>query len=509
MNHLVELLSGRSSSIISIDRTRNPYRHGVFAPVTDEITVPKLKVVRGRLPDDIEGSYFRNGPNPVFRTSPHHWFDGDGMLHEVRIAQGVASYRNRYIRTKAYIEEEAAKQKLFRGLLELIRPKHVKTLMKGALFDGLVVKDTSHTDIVYLQKKLVSLFWLSGVPYEIDPQTLKTMGKFHIDGYTRRHISAHARVDPKTGELFCLDFSKMAYFPWVNVVCINKHGGVKWDEHFPLPTNRIFHDLLFTKNYVILMDFPVSMDFTKMRFNLFDKYESRIVLISRNDPAIKHEFRLPAYQAPYVLHGMNAFDENGVVKLTVCKYVSNPFAQDPKDLQGRIIPFVGPLRVKTRSVLWSLDIRNNSWLEESPFHDNTEFPRVNDSWLGRKGSRYSYHPVLASDKTVHMHQLVKYDWQTKRKIGIIDFARGKKARVCEEFVFIPKKKSDDKNAAEDDGYVGSMIHTVDSPSNVRSHFEIYCAHNLELVAAIETPRVPAGFHSKWVSDIVPLHQWLG
>src|SRR5262245_45585512 len=78
----------------------NPFLEGNFAPVREEVTAEKLPVV-GRIPDGLDGMFVRNGPNPQFPPlGNYHWFDGDGMLHGVRIRDGVASYRNRYVRTE-------------------------------------------------------------------------------------------------------------------------------------------------------------------------------------------------------------------------------------------------------------------------------------------------------------------------------------------------------------------------------------------------------------------------
>jgi carotenoid cleavage dioxygenase len=482
------------------DQTRNPYLHSIFAPVQTEETIHELKVVAGKIPEDIEGAYLRNGPNPIYRTDPHHWFDGDGMIHEVRIEGGKASYRNRFIQTHGFQNEKRSKRKLYPGLEELFQLKNIRTLMGNALLESLPVKDGSHTDVIYFQKKLISLFWLSGVPYELDPKTLETVGKFNIDGYARRHISAHARIDPETGELFCLDFGKMAYHPWVNVICINERGSIKWDERFMIPNNRVYHDILFTKNYVLLMDFPVGLDLVKREMALLKGYDARIVAISRENPKEKHEFFMPSSKAPYVLHAMNAFDENGVIKISACLYVDDPFSKAKVGLNDQVVPFVGALRVETRSVFWSLDLKNGTWVEEFRFPQSTEFPRVNDLWLGRVGSKFSYHPELEESEVVQFGRLLKYNWEKQEIEGAIEFSRGGKKRVCEEFVFIPKSNCPDsiENRDEDDGYLGSMIHTFESKSEITSCFEIYCAKSLEFVASIQTPRVPAGFHSKWI-----------
>ena len=48
-----------------IDAIDNPYLHGLFAPTISEISVTDLEV-EGEIPRDLNGAYFRNGPNNRF-----------------------------------------------------------------------------------------------------------------------------------------------------------------------------------------------------------------------------------------------------------------------------------------------------------------------------------------------------------------------------------------------------------------------------------------------------------
>ncbi len=77
---------------------------GNYAPVREEMSAANLPV-QGTIPAPLRGRYIRNGPNPKTGTSSH-WFAGDGMLHGVELRDGKARwYRNRYVRTRAYLED--------------------------------------------------------------------------------------------------------------------------------------------------------------------------------------------------------------------------------------------------------------------------------------------------------------------------------------------------------------------------------------------------------------------
>jgi carotenoid cleavage dioxygenase len=42
----------------------------------------------------------KSGPNPALAVSgPYHWFDGDGMLHGIRLKDAKANYSNMQIET--------------------------------------------------------------------------------------------------------------------------------------------------------------------------------------------------------------------------------------------------------------------------------------------------------------------------------------------------------------------------------------------------------------------------
>lgn len=48
----------------------------------------------------------------------HHAFDGDGMLHLLSFRNGQVQYRNRFLRTKGFEEEQAAGHALYAGLID-------------------------------------------------------------------------------------------------------------------------------------------------------------------------------------------------------------------------------------------------------------------------------------------------------------------------------------------------------------------------------------------------------
>ena len=144
----------------------SPYLSGNYAPVHTEITAADLRL-DGDIPRDLDGMFVRTGSNPRFTPrGRHHWFDGDAMLHGVHFAGGRATYRNRWVRTSAFVAEEQAGQPLWTGVTE--RPDF--TNPRGPF------KDTSNTDLVYHAGRLLTLWWLGGEAYVVDVPSLETRG---------------------------------------------------------------------------------------------------------------------------------------------------------------------------------------------------------------------------------------------------------------------------------------------------------------------------------------------
>ncbi len=85
-----------------------------LAPIPMECDAPILKIT-GELPRELNGTLYRNGPNPQFDVPGAHWFVGDGMLHAFHLENGRASYRNRWVRTPKWQAEHDAGRALFGG----------------------------------------------------------------------------------------------------------------------------------------------------------------------------------------------------------------------------------------------------------------------------------------------------------------------------------------------------------------------------------------------------------
>ena len=97
-----------------------------------ECDAPFLKVV-GELPRELNGTLYRNGPNPQFDAPGAHWFVGDGMLHAFHLENGRASYRNRWVRTPKWQAEHDAGRALFGGFGRKLPDAPATTITDGGV----------------------------------------------------------------------------------------------------------------------------------------------------------------------------------------------------------------------------------------------------------------------------------------------------------------------------------------------------------------------------------------
>ena len=457
--------------------TRSPYLEGNYAPIPTEIDAAKLDVVSGKVPRDMEGMFVRIGSNPRFvAKGRYHWFDGDGMVHGVHFRDGVASYRNRYVRTKAFDEETRAGEALWTGVTE--RPDF--TNPRGPF------KDSANTDLVYHEGKLLALWWLGGEPYRLEIPGLETCGVETFGGAVRT-MSAHPKVDPRTGELIFFDYKPFP--PYLTYGVIDASGALVHTTPIDLPGPRLQHDMAITERYSIVFDMSMMWDpellakgRTKVGF--FRDKPTRIGVIPRRGTDVRW-FESSAF---YMYHTINAWEEGDEIVLVGCR-MDNPLAGDPKNpTGGRPVPTIGFLRLEPRLHRWRLNMRTGATKEEPLDDAPTEFPRIDNRVLGQR-SRYTYNPHVAPAPTLFFDGFVKYDLERGSSIKHTWPA----GWFGGELAFAPRVGS----KAEDDGY---LVTFVVEEATGSSEVHVLDARELAVVARLKVPqRVPTGYHAWWVA----------
>ena len=171
----------------------NPFLQDNWTPIHEEITAENLKII-GKLPADLEGMFVRNGPNLQFPPKQnYHLFEGDGMIHGVRLRDGKASYRNRWVRTATWKEENKANQALYSSILD---PIDFTILAKQLLAGKSPFPNRANTALIWHHGKLLAL-WEAGAPHEIKVPGLETVGEYNFGGALKHPFTAHPRSTQK------------------------------------------------------------------------------------------------------------------------------------------------------------------------------------------------------------------------------------------------------------------------------------------------------------------------
>ncbi len=284
----------------------SPYLTGNFAPLRSEDTFLDVPIA-GSIPDDLEGTFFRTGPNPQFapRDANYHWFAGDGMVHAFRVADGRVSYFNRYVRTPKWNAEHEAGRALF-GTFG--NPMTTDPQFVGK------ESGVANTNILWHAGKLLALEE-GHQPFEVDPKDLSSRGYLDYAGSAKR-FTAHPKIDPETGEL--VFFGYMAgEMPFTNGMAygvVDKTGSVTRLDRFEAPYASMVHDFLVTKNYTLFPILPLTGSLERAMSGkppfAWEPEKGSYVGVLARDAGIE-SMRWFKTGPCYVFHPMNAWEETG------------------------------------------------------------------------------------------------------------------------------------------------------------------------------------------------------
>jgi carotenoid cleavage dioxygenase len=438
----------------------NAYLSGNFAPMHREITAFNLKT-QGRIPEELDGRLLRIGPSPIGPVDPklYHWFTGTGLVHGLRLRDGRAEwYRSRFT-----LSADAAAAL---GKTPIPGPGNGQTSV--------------NTNVTLIGGRIHAIVEAGQLPIELNDD-LESVARSDFGGSLEGGFTAHPKRDPVTGELVALTYQVGR--PTLRYVVVDKAGRAKTRADIPAPHQPMVHDVGFTRNFIVVLDLPVTFQPSLVPGHTFpyfwnDQQAPRIGLLPRSGDLNG----LIWFEAPpsYVFHIVNAYeDEGGDVVVDV---VRHPRIHD--------VDRLGPNEGTPVLMRWTLD-RNRGRLTEGLRDDHGgEFPRFDDR-LGGQDYRYAYTAHWWGDK-VSSGPLYKHDVRSGRT-EVHDFGPGTAAL---EPVFVPRRGA----SAEDDGYV--LAYVYDGDRNA-SDVVILSAQDFSgtPLAVVELGvRVPFGFHGDWIPD---------
>lgn len=452
----------------------NPALQGPFEPWPGEGEIHDLEV-DGIVPEDLRGTYFRNGPNPQYvMDESYHLFDGDGMIHAFAFSPGRVRYRNRWVRTEKFELERAAGRCLFGGMRNRWRDPSVAGRSANL----------ANTSLVFHGGRLLALYE-AGLPMEIDPRTLETLGAWDFGGGLDRAMTAHPKRDPATGDLLFFSYIFGASRELV-FYRADASGRIVESRKIPTPFQSMIHDFAITENFIVFPLFPLTFNRERMAEGRSPiawepALGTRFAVLPRQGGGETRWFRTDAC---FAFHFMNAYEDGGAILLDAI--VGDRIPDDAKPFQG------GKDEFPTRLIRWTLDMASQRVVKEVLEESRGEMPRMDERFCGRK-YRHGFYAAQSDDAKPEgiWDTLVHCDLEARSKRTLV--LSGEDA--LGEAVFVPKPGS-----GEGEGYLLALAYRGRTG---RSDLLILESTRVDAgpIATVRIPhRVPAGFHGCWLAE---------
>jgi carotenoid cleavage dioxygenase-like enzyme len=463
---------------------------GFNAPSRIECDIYDL-VIEGTLPAEINGTWYRSVPDHQYPPKMGHdtFLSGDGMVSAMRLENGHADFRQRYIHTERFKNERKARRSLY-GLYRNVYTDDPS--VQGGN------RSVSNTTPIWHGGKLLALKE-DGLPMEMHPHTLETIGAWNFDGKLRSQtMTAHTRFDPDTGELYFYGYEAAGLATRDVAFCVaDKHGNLIREEWFDAPYVSMMHDFAVTKDFVIFPVFPTTSSLERLKSGgvhwIYEPDKDTFVGIMPREGSVKDMrwFRRPASSA---YHFMNAYSEGGFVHLdfNVGKMNPFPFIQQASGLK------VNPQDMGGSMSRWTFDMRKpGERIEENTFGPGGDMPRIADKDSMRDYEIGYYQqflpqngdPLVAGPVGPGFNTITRIEVKTGRHTTYVP---GRRCTV-QEHVHIPSRTP---------GHEGYLAFVVDLHDQMLSEVHVLEARHIEKgpVARIKIPmRLRVGVHGSWVN----------
>lgn len=449
----------------------SPFLTGFYAPVRIEREDSDL-VVSGSLPRELNGTLFRNGPNPQFDPGPkHHWFDGDGMVHAITLEDGRARYRNRYVRTERWARENAAGRALF-SLAEAGDPR-----LAGC--------DTgvANTSLVWHAGRLMALEEAHD-PVELERDSLRTLGRRDL-GSPAGKVTAHPKIDPLTGELiyFAYNAGATSLSSTLAFGVVGQDGMPGASYRFEAPYCSMMHDFAVTPRFAVFPVLPLSADASENRcgagaYLWRPERGAHLGLLRRDAPNTGVQWF--DMESCYAFHVINAWEAGDQLHMDVMEYPRPPMFPDT---QGQWAGDVAAYPTR-----WTIELKARTRMvrRERLSGGAGEFPRIDER---RSGLQHRHSWYVGESEEGRPDRLVHIDGATGRD----GFWRAQAGLRISEPVFVPQAA----DAEEGAGWLTAILH---AGANAPAKLAVFNATDLEAgpLATVDLRNpIPMGFHGCW------------
>ena len=471
-----------------------------YCNVEEELTNIELKIAKGNVPEGLSGTFYRNGPGQLERGGKivHHPFDGDGMIAAMCFKNGKVNFSNRFIRTKAWQEEEKAQKFLYRGVFGTQKPG-------GQIFNAfdLRLKNIANTNVIKLGDELLAL-WEAASPYSLNPKTLETNGLSNLNGVlkTEEAFSAHPRFDPghhgkprmvtfgvKTGPKSTL---RLMEFETEGP----NAGKLLNDRKDQFNGFAFLHDFAITPNWAIFLQNAIN--FNPIPFILGQKGAAQCLSSKSGEKAkfwlIPRDCGSFAGQPPvildapkgFVFHHLNAYEKNEEIVIESIFYKDFPSIgpnQDFRQINFDLIPegILKRCRIDLRERQFEIDTLSEQCCEFAMVNPNKEGKSARFSWMATAAKEIGNGP-LQKIKKLDLSNGKKYFWTPGPKCFV------------NEPLMIPNGYSN----KEDEGWIVLLVWNGE---RIGTDLVILKSEDLTEQAVLELPiAITYGLHGSWVTN---------
>ncbi|SCO22806.1 related to lignostilbene dioxygenase [Fusarium fujikuroi] len=467
--------------------------------------------VSGTIPPEINGTFYRVQPDhrfpPVFEDDIH--FNGDGNITAIRIQNGHADYKQRYVRTDRFLAETKERRSLFGRYRN---PFTDSELVKS------VIRTSANTNITFWRGMLLASKE-DGPPYAMDPVTLETIGRYDFEGQIQSPtMTAHPKFDPETGEMICFAYEAGGNgndgSRQIAVWTIDANGVKTEEAWYEAPFCGMIHDCGISKNYIVLPMTPLKCNPDRLQKGgnhwAWDPKEDQwygVVPRRNGKPEDIIWFRSDNAFHGHVAGCYENEDGNIVFDLTVAD--GNVFFFfPPEDTPAGTVAKRNRLNSPTKRWVFNPKSPSGTRVQASEEWDTSgEFSRIDDRFVTKRynhfwqakidGSREYNAAKCGSPAGGLFNCLAHYTWDERME----DIFWAGSCATFQEPSFIPKK-----DGAEGEGWLIALLNHLDV---LRNDVVIFDAQNLAAgpVATIHLPmKLRLGLHGNFV-DQADIEEW--
>ena len=434
--------------------------------------------VTGRLPADLEGVFYRNGPGrfELGGERYHHWFDGDGYAQRWQVAGGQVRHRGKFVATQKFTEESAAGQFLY------------PTFGTHIARRGLKNNDTlnaANTNLLPFNGRLYAL-WEGGSAVELDPATLDTVGiKTWREDLKAMPFSAHPKMDPDGG---MWNFGAVPGLDKLAIYRLGADGRVLAVGMVQLPQLAMVHDFAVSAAHLVFLVPPYDMvEGAELSFAGRQQWNParalRAVVVSKATLEVRQVFELPPHM---VFHFGNAFDDGATTRFDVVLHEGDAVARVGRLMQGER----GTGGGKSFAAQVTLDYAGGKASVARLFGDS-EFPRIAPQAVSLRHRRLALISSAAGSKLRVLDTVNLVDTDS----GKADSYRFDQGWQAEEHVLVPRKGA----RSETDGYLVGVVQDARRAQTLMTVFDAAHVADGPLALARLPYRTPHCFHGNFLT----------